>query len=111
MNRTYFERQRRRYRKVSAPFCALVEAISYAKHVTKFCKQTCIYAKVCLSELKSYMLKAYMTLPRPHHRAGVSCSIDNFQGGVLMAAFDAIKSGIPMMDEALQNIRLGDNVV
>ena len=28
-----------------------------------------------------------------------------------MAAFDAIKSGIPMMDEALQNIRLGDNVV
>ena len=28
-----------------------------------------------------------------------------------MAAFDKICSGIPMMDEALQNIRLGDNVV
>ena len=28
-----------------------------------------------------------------------------------MAAFEKIKSGIPMMDDALQNIRLGDNVV
>ncbi|MCR4923788.1 MAG: PEP/pyruvate-binding domain-containing protein [Lachnospiraceae bacterium] len=28
-----------------------------------------------------------------------------------MAAFDRIKSGIPAMDEALDNIRLGDNVV
>ena len=28
-----------------------------------------------------------------------------------MAAFEKIKSGIPMMDEALQFIRLGDNVV
>ncbi|MBQ7706991.1 MAG: phosphoenolpyruvate synthase [Lachnospiraceae bacterium] len=28
-----------------------------------------------------------------------------------MAAFDRVKSGIPMMDEALDNIRLGDNVV
>ena len=28
-----------------------------------------------------------------------------------MAAFEKTKSGIPMMDEALQNIRLGDNVV
>ncbi|MBR6404154.1 MAG: phosphoenolpyruvate synthase [Eubacterium sp.] len=28
-----------------------------------------------------------------------------------MAAFDEINSGIPMMDEALQHIRLGDNVV
>ena len=28
-----------------------------------------------------------------------------------MAAFDRIRSGIPMMDDALQNIRLGDNVV
>ncbi len=28
-----------------------------------------------------------------------------------MAAFEKIASGIPMMDEALQNIRLGDNVV
>ena len=28
-----------------------------------------------------------------------------------MAAFDRIKSGIPQMDEALCNIRLGDNVV
>ena len=28
-----------------------------------------------------------------------------------MAAFDEICSGIPMMDEALQHIRLGDNVV
>ncbi len=28
-----------------------------------------------------------------------------------MAAFDRIKSGIPEMDEALDNIRLGDNVV
>ncbi|MBO4590947.1 MAG: phosphoenolpyruvate synthase [Eubacterium sp.] len=28
-----------------------------------------------------------------------------------MAAFEEIKSGIPMMDEALQHIRMGDNVV
>lgn len=28
-----------------------------------------------------------------------------------MAAFDRIKSGIPEMDRALDNIRLGDNVV
>mgnify|MGYP007115384687 CR=1 FL=1 len=28
-----------------------------------------------------------------------------------MAAFDRIKSGIPGLDEALDNIRLGDNVV
>ena len=28
-----------------------------------------------------------------------------------MAAFEKTKSGIPMMDDALQNIRLGDNVV
>ena len=28
-----------------------------------------------------------------------------------MAAFEKTKSGIPMMDEALQYIRLGDNVV
>ena len=28
-----------------------------------------------------------------------------------MAAFDRIQSGIPEMDEALENIRLGDNVV
>ncbi|MBP5761594.1 MAG: hypothetical protein J6W48_01340 [Lachnospiraceae bacterium] len=28
-----------------------------------------------------------------------------------MAAFDPIKSGIPEMDKALDNIRLGDNVV
>ena len=28
-----------------------------------------------------------------------------------MAAFDRIKSGIPEMDAALDNIRLGDNVV
>ena len=28
-----------------------------------------------------------------------------------MAAFDRIKSGIPEMDQALDNIRLGDNVV
>ena len=28
-----------------------------------------------------------------------------------MAAFDRIKSGIPEMDTALDNIRLGDNVV
>ncbi|MCR4689845.1 MAG: PEP/pyruvate-binding domain-containing protein [Lachnospiraceae bacterium] len=28
-----------------------------------------------------------------------------------MAAFDRVKSGIPQMDEALDNIRLGDNVV
>ena len=28
-----------------------------------------------------------------------------------MAAFDKTESGIPMMDEALQYIRLGDNVV
>ena len=27
-----------------------------------------------------------------------------------MAAFDRIQSGIPEMDEALENIRLGDNV-
>lgn len=30
---------------------------------------------------------------------------------LIMTAFEKIKSGIPMMDEALQNIRLGDNVV
>ena len=28
-----------------------------------------------------------------------------------MAAFDRVKSGIPAMDQALDNIRLGDNVV
>ena len=28
-----------------------------------------------------------------------------------MAAFDRVKSGIPEMDEALDHIRLGDNVV
>ena len=28
-----------------------------------------------------------------------------------MAAFDRVKSGIPEMDAALDNIRLGDNVV
>ena len=28
-----------------------------------------------------------------------------------MAAFDRVKSGIPEMDKALDNIRLGDNVV
>ena len=28
-----------------------------------------------------------------------------------MAAFERIRSGIPMMDDVLQNIRLGDNVV
>lgn len=28
-----------------------------------------------------------------------------------MAAFDRIKSGIPELDETLDNIRLGDNVV
>ena len=28
-----------------------------------------------------------------------------------MAAFDRIKSGIPGLDKALDNIRLGDNVV
>ena len=28
-----------------------------------------------------------------------------------MAAFERISSGIPMMDQALDNIRLGDNVV
>ena len=28
-----------------------------------------------------------------------------------MAAFDRIKSGIPGLDQALDNIRLGDNVV
>lgn len=28
-----------------------------------------------------------------------------------MAAFDRVKSGIPEMDLALDNIRLGDNVV
>ena len=28
-----------------------------------------------------------------------------------MAAFDRVKSGIPEMDTALDNIRLGDNVV
>ena len=28
-----------------------------------------------------------------------------------MAAFDKVKSGIPEMDEALDYIRLGDNVV
>ena len=27
-----------------------------------------------------------------------------------MAAFERISSGIPMMDQALENIRLGDNV-
>ena len=32
-------------------------------------------------------------------------------GGISMAAFEKTKSGIPMMDEALQSIRLGDNVV
>ena len=33
------------------------------------------------------------------------------EGGYVMAAFDRVKSGIPEMDEALDNIRLGDNVV
>ena len=28
-----------------------------------------------------------------------------------MAAFDRVKSGIPGLDKALDNIRLGDNVV
>ena len=28
-----------------------------------------------------------------------------------MAAFERVASGIPMMDQALDNIRLGDNVV
>lgn len=28
-----------------------------------------------------------------------------------MAAFDKVKSGIPEMDTALDNVRLGDNVV
>ncbi len=28
-----------------------------------------------------------------------------------MAAFDRVKSGIPGLDQALDNIRLGDNVV
>ena len=28
-----------------------------------------------------------------------------------MAAFERVNSGIPQMDEALDNIRLGDNVV
>ena len=28
-----------------------------------------------------------------------------------MAAFDKIRSGLPQMDEVLDNIRLGDNVV
>jgi hypothetical protein len=32
-------------------------------------------------------------------------------GGITMAAFDKVKSGIPEMDEALDYIRLGDNVV
>ena len=32
-------------------------------------------------------------------------------GGDTMAAFDRIESGIPEMDQALDNIRLGDNVV
>ena len=32
-------------------------------------------------------------------------------GVYVMAAFDRIKSGIPEMDQALDNIRLGDNVV
>ena len=30
---------------------------------------------------------------------------------VTMAAFDRVKSGIPEMDTAFDNIRLGDNVV
>ena len=34
-----------------------------------------------------------------------------FKGADYMAAFDRVKSGIPEMDEALDNIRLGDNVV
>ena len=34
-----------------------------------------------------------------------------FKGGEDMTAFDRIKSGIPEMDIALDNIRLGDNVV
>ena len=32
-------------------------------------------------------------------------------GGAFMAAFDRVLSGIPEMDTALDNIRLGDNVV
>ena len=32
-------------------------------------------------------------------------------GEVFMAAFDRVCSGIPQMDEDLDNIRLGDNVV
>jgi hypothetical protein len=34
-----------------------------------------------------------------------------YKGGITMAAFDRICSGIPEMDTALDNIRLGDNVV
>ena len=37
--------------------------------------------------------------------------IYSFKGGITMAAFDRICSGIPEMDTALDNIRLGDNVV
>ena len=56
--------------------CALVEAMSYAKRMTSILiNRLCIYTNVCLSELKSYIPKVYMTLPRPHHRAGVSCSM------------------------------------
>ena len=35
----------------------------------------------------------------------------SYQEGDLMAAFDRVLSGIPEMDTALDNIRLGDNVV
>ena len=34
-----------------------------------------------------------------------------YLGEVFMAAFERVNSGIPQMDEALDNIRLGDNVV
>ena len=33
------------------------------------------------------------------------------KGGTDMAAFERVLSGIPEMDQALDNIRLGDNVV
>ena len=41
----------------------------------------------------------------------MSTCTDLIGGGTVMAAFDRILSGIPEMDKALDNIRLGDNVV
>ena len=47
---------------------------------------------------------------------GVSSLLDEapffvVKGVMTMAAFDRVQSGIPELDTALDNIRLGDNVV